>query len=177
MVNADSLQGYDFLNKFIPMLESLMKVGFTKTQAIKAMKSQNFVQDFIDTPEWFVSAKRLPKGYAWRDGEKYHLKSAKKCDRETYTFLVAEGDMYIKDFYKTGCAIEMDDTGELTYRRPPSEYAKRICVIKNWLSLNVNYVNYKLDGTPFFQNSLCDFWRKNGGRDGLVEPLLNHLEE
>lgn len=68
MVNADSLKGYDFLERFVPMLELLMRAGFTRDQALKAMCAQQFVKDFIDTPEWFVSAGKLPKGYAWKEG-------------------------------------------------------------------------------------------------------------
>ncbi len=173
MLNPDSLQGQAFIDKFVPLLEGLMSLGMSKKQAIKAALTQNFVRDFADTPEWFVSAK-LPKGYKWSDGEKYSIKGGHRADSETYTFLPIDGDLYINGLYRRAVFYAHDEEGELQRYKAPKEIRGRVVVIKNWQEMNAHHVLQRLrdECTPFFDNSLLKFWRKNGGETGLMEPIL-----
>ena len=182
MINPDCLQGDDFLNRFLQDYESLRNIGFGHNQAIKMLCTQDYVKDFVQTPEWFVSAKQLPKGYKWADGEKYHVKGTKKSEGETYVFLLAENDLYIKGFFSGAYCMVKDEDEENGYKifDAPKEYRNKICVIKDWRKYKVQYVLLKLDSdiTPFFITSLTDLWHKNGGDISMVEgKILKELKE
>lgn len=181
MVNPDCLRGNDFLNKFIPMLQGMIDLGFTKEQALTALSTQQYVRDFADTPDWFVSAPKLPKGCKWADGAKYHKKAtttgATKADAETYVFLIIEEDIYIKGFYSTFTSYVRNENDELELYKAPKALRDKICIIKNWKEVNANNVIYKLDMTPFFSNSLLNFYAKNGGEIGLTNKIAKDVRK
>lgn len=185
MLNPDCLQGMDFVNKFIEDYCKIESIGFQKSEILKMLGSQDYVKDFVETPEFFVSAKRLPKGYKWSDGEKYQRKAGKHDFSETYTFLIVENDIYIKgfftgwEFYNTVRNNEAPDGYETKWYKASKEIRSKICVIKNWKSMKPQYVLGKLDEvTPFFETSLTDFYAKNGGNLSMMNgPTLYEIVE
>lgn len=181
MINPDCLQGNDFLEKFVPLIEGMMNLGLTKKQAVKAACSQQFVKDFADTPEWFTSASKLPKDYKWGDGTKYNKKGCTKGDRkcvsEAYTFLTVGNDLYIKGFFSNWHYEYVGEEGNLHYMSAPKEVEDKICVIKDWKSIRPHEITYRLDATAFFDNSFWDFCHKNGVSLGLTVPTLKKWED
>lgn len=170
MINPDCLQGYEFLDKFIKDYKNMEDIGFNRNQILNMLSTQKYVQDFIETPEWLVSAGKLPEGYKWSDGTKYHVKGGKKSESETYIFLSIGNDLYIKGL--------LDGAYELVNREAVNEYGvpelysirdKRICVIKDWKSKKDYKVNDRIGVSVFFQNSLSNFWRDNGGKMSYQE--------
>lgn len=180
MINPDCLQGVDFLNKYISDYKKLEECGFNRMQIIKMLNTQQYVKDFIDTPEWLVSVKKLPEGYKWNDGIKYQQKGAKKKDSETYIFLIIENDLYIKGLldkkYEIYSETRSDEIG-VPYIIGIRD--KRICVIKDWKSKKDHKVNACIGITPFFENSLSNFWCANGGNMSMQEddPIANKFAE
>lgn len=179
MINPDCLQGMDFVNKFIEDYCKIESLGFKRAEILRMLGSQDYVIDFVETPDFFVSVKKLPKGYKWTEGEKYQNKPSKHSHSETYTFLIIENDIYIKGFfagwevYKTVRNNEAPDGYEVEYCKMPKEICNKICVIKNWKSMKPQYVLWKLDEvTPFFENSLTNFYEKNGGNLSMQDSLM-----
>lgn len=185
MLNPDCLQGMYFVDKFIEDYCKIESLGFKRAEILKMLGSQDYVKDFVETPDFFVSAKKLPKGYKWSDGEKYQQKGAKKCFSETYTFLIVENDICIKGFYagwerfESARNDEAPDGYEVSCYKLPKEFANKICVIKNWKSMKPQYVLGKLDEvTPFFESSLTNFYAKNGGNLSMQDgPALDEILE
>lgn len=189
MLNPDCIQGMDFVDKFIEDYCKIESLGFKRTEILRMLGSQDYVKDFVETPDFFVSAKKLPKGYKWADGEKYQYKAGKHSLSETYVFLIIENDIYIKgffagwEFFKTGRNNKAPNDYELKCYKAPKEIGNKICVIKNWKSMKPQYVLGKLDEvTPFFETSLTDFYAKNGGnlsmQDGMtVDEIAEMLKE
>lgn len=171
LINPDCLQGNDFLNKFIELYKNMENTGLSRVQILRMIATQDFVKDFVDTPIWLVSAKKLPKGHKWSEGKKFHRKSGGKWGEETYVFLIIEDDLYIKGM--------LDGLYEFYDKSESSEYGsmklisirdKRICVIKNWKNIKSHEVTYRLDGvSPFFENCIHDFWHDNGGKMSYQE--------
>lgn len=171
-INPDCLQGYKFINKFIEDYDKMKNIGFDREQILKMLATQKYVQDFVDTPEWLVNVKKLPKGYKWSDGTKCHKRGSKKgkADSETYVFLSIDNDLYIKGLLDgTYCYYDKKERNEYEI---PTEYKirdKRICVIKDWRNKKDYKVNLWIGITPFFENSLSNFWRDNGGKMGYQD--------
>lgn len=170
MINPDCLQGMDFVDKFIQNYDQMVKMGFTKKQILNMLGTLDYVKDFCDTPEWFTSVPKLPKGYKWSDGTKYHNKASKKNDSETYIFLIIGNDLYIKGF--------LDELYVFYDKKHISEYGnhkeirlrdKRICVIKDWKNKKDYKVNGLIGITPFFENAISNFWHDNGGNMSMQE--------
>jgi len=157
------------------MLQEMIGLGLTKDQAIKALGTQQYVQDFIDTPDWFVSAPKLPKGYKWADGARYHLKQQKNGNAETYVFLIVGDDIYIKGAFSMASFYGHNEKDELVLYKSPPSIRNKICVIKKWKGINANEVNYKLDISPFFSSSILDFYSKNGGEIGLINKIVKEV--
>lgn len=193
MVNPDTLQGDEFINKFLPMLEGMMTLGMTKSQALKAICTQDFVRDFVDTPEWLVGAKSLPKGCKWSDGTKYHTSGRRgnHAVPETYWFLQIDEDLYIKGYFsqmilrasnneKNRKAPGKEDDGKAywNYKAPPKD-RNRIIVIRDWKSLRGQNVVYRIGDvrSPFFSNCIMNFWHANGGDCGMTNKIMRDLEE
>lgn len=174
MINPDCLQGNDFLNKFAPLLQGMIDLGLTKEQAIKAVCTQQFVIDFAETPGWFVSAKSLPKGSKWSDGERYAKRSTNKSGGEAYTLLEADNNLYIKGFYCDYLYFRSEEGGETCVMKPPKKLLNKICVITGWKSIDPHEVTYKLKVTPFFSNSYYSFCRNHGVRLGMSVPVLKN---
>ena len=178
-LNPNCLQGYDFINRFVPLVEGMMNLGLTKQQALAAAATQKFVRDFADTPEWFVSAKGLPKGYKWSDGRKYSIKGGKRSAGEIYIFVSIDEDLYIKGFFRDATFYAEDDVGKFKWYKAPKEIRNQIIVIRKWKSLNANDVALKLhDGcSPFFRSSILDYWKENGVRVGFTEPIMKEIKK
>ena len=171
MVNPECLQGYEFLNKFISDYENLISIGFADLQAKKMICALDYVKDFIDTPVWLECIKKLPKGYKWSSGTKFHLKSGKRNVPETYVFLSVENDLYIKGLLDNLEWIDHSKSNEFGVSGLVKVKDKRICLIRNWKNLKSHKVTYALDAvmTPFLENSLCKFWNDNGGKMNMQE--------
>lgn len=171
-INPDCLQDYKFINKFIEDYDKMKNIGFDREQILKMLATQKYVQDFVDTPEWLVNVKKLPKGYKWSDGTKCHKRGSKKgkADSETYVFLSIDNDLYIKGLLD-GAYVYYDkkDSNEYGTHEEYSIRDKRICVIKEWRNKKDYKVNAWIGITPFFENSLSNFWRDNGGKMGYQE--------
>lgn len=165
MINPDCLQGYEFINKLVKDCEKMKNIGFNRNQILTMLATQKYVQDFVDTPEWLVSVKKLPKGYKWSDGTKFHKIGGKKADSETYVFLSIDNDLYIKGFLD-GAYVYYDkkDLNEYGNYKEYRIRDKRICVIKDWRNKKDYKVNSRIGITPFFENSLSNFWKDNGGK-------------
>lgn len=188
MLNPDCLQGMEFANKFLDDYRKIESLGFKRAEILRMLGSQDYVIDFIETPDFFASAKKLPKGYKWTDGEKYQYKAGKHSLSETYVFLIIESDIYIKGFYSTwNCqavvkSSKYADGFEVKFFSS-QEYKNKICVIKNWKTMKPQYVLGKLDKvSTFFENSLTNFYAKNGGnlsmQDGMtVDEIAEMLKE
>lgn len=168
MLNPDCLQGDEFLTKFTTLLDGLIGLGMTKKEAIKAACSQQFVKDFADTPDWFVSAKKLPKGFRWSDGEKYKIRSkhGKHQDTTTYVLLEIDNDLYIN-----GLLIQLVMKEDGTYVRKA-----KISVIKDWRNINPHEITYRLDVAPSFNKSFYDFCSKKDVYAGYVKQLTKKYE-
>ena len=187
MVNPNALQGNDFVNKFIPMYEGCINLGMTKYQAIAALSTQDWFQDFVDTPEWLTGATKLPKGYKWSDGTKFQLKGGKQKDSETYYFLIIGDDLYIKNYFaykeyivnKNLTNAQYFTSDDYRYKRfsASPEDKKQIIIIKNWRSLNAHEVDYRIGikRSVFFSNSIMNFWHDNGCDCGLTNKILKEL--
>ena len=187
MVNPECLKGMEFVSKFYTDYVNLENLGFKKYEILKMLGTQQYYQDFVDTPEWLVSAKKLPKGYKWSDGTKFHDKATKKSTAETYHFLIVGSDLYIKNllnrkYEKTHSEIEANDwevPDVSVYCIPITD--TRICVIKDWKSKKLNYVIYQLYAcmTPFLERCIGKFWCDNGGVIHMLEhnPLLDKMAE
>lgn len=172
MINPDCLQCYEFLNKLISDYEKMESIGLSKNQIFTMLTTQKYVQDFVDTPEWLISVKKLPKGYKWSDGTKCHKIGSKKRKSvsETYVFLSIDNDLYIKGLLDG--AYVYYDKKHINEYGIPKEYSvidKRICVIKDWRNKKDYNVNFWIGITPFFENSLSNFWRDNGGKMSYQE--------
>ncbi len=182
MLNPDCIQGMDFVDKFLEDYQKIESLGFKRSDVLKMLGSQDYVQDFAETPDFFVSAPKLPKGYKWADGEKYTRKRAGKKDfGETYVLLIIENDIYIKGFY-VGWEYYVKDTEAeygVAYYDVPKDLRNKICVIKNWKTMKPQYVLWKLDKvTPFFENSLTNFYSQNSGNLSMQDgPALDEIEE
>lgn len=188
MVNPNALQGMEFVNKFIPMYEGCINLGMTKRQAIRALSTQEWFRDFVDTPEWLTGATKLPKGYKWSDGTKFHLKGGKRKSSETYYFLIIDDDLYIKNYfaYKQYIVNETlsnaqyftpDDYGYKLFSASPED-KRQIIIIKNWKGLNANEVNYKIGikRSVFFSNSIIKFWHDNECDCGFTQKISKDVK-
>lgn len=130
-------------------------------------------------PGWFEIANKLPKGCKWSDGTKYSLKSGKYCVGESYVLYIINDDIYIKGFYHNAFIWAHDENDVLKLYKAPKEIRNQIVIIKNWQSMNIHEVLPHIyeESTPFFENCLMKFWKENGGRVGLIVPVLRDLEE
>lgn len=171
MVNPECLKGYEFLNIFILDYENLMSIGFSDLQIKKMLGGLGYVKDFVDTPDWLECVNKIPKGYKWSDGTKFHLKSGKKNEPETYVFLMVEDDLYIKGLLDNFEWVDNSETNEFGNPRLINVRDKRICLIRNWKSLKSHKVVYALDAimTSFLESSFYKFWNDNGGKMSMQE--------
>ena len=130
-------------------------------------------------PCWFEITNRLPKGYKWSDGTKYSLKSGKYCVGESYVLYIISDDIYIKGFYRNTSILAYDENDVLKLYKAPKEICNQVVAIKNWQSMNIHdilpYLYERV--SPFFQSCLMKFWKENGGKVGLMVPVLRDLEE
>jgi hypothetical protein len=170
MVNPDCLQGYAFVNKFAEDYRKLEEAGFSEI-AIKRMMGQlQYVKEFVGTPEWLVSAKKLPKGCKWSEGKKYSLKGGKRSDSITYIFLTVGDDLYIRNL--VAYWIKTDE--ETNFRRNSP-----ITYIKNWKSMRSHHVVFSLKEimNPFLETCIHEFWSENGGSTSMIEGGLRDYGE
>lgn len=177
MVNPECIRGMDFVEKYSRDYEAMQKMGLKEFEIKRALGTLQYVKDFIDTPEWLEYAKKLPKGFKWSEGTKYNHKGGKRDVAEKYVFLIAEGDLYIRNMlYGKYCyrkPNEDEDDGWTTYYIQD----KRICKISNWKSMKANAVLDGLEGvmTPFLNNCILKFWNENGGKIGFQEEVIKEV--
>lgn len=130
--------------------------------------------------DWFEITNKLPKGYKWSDGTKYSYKSGKRNSGESYILCIINADIYIKGFYRNASiwATDKNNDNKLKSYKAPKEICNQVVVIKNWQSMNIHEILPYLyeEISPFFQSCLMEFWKENGGRVGLMVPVLRELE-
>lgn len=165
MVNVECLQGMDFVNKFVSDYENFEKMGLKKHEILKMLGTLDYVQDFVDTPDWLNAVSKLPKGYKWNNGTTYKQKSSKRSDSETYIFLAIGDDLYIKnllDKVYEATKIKEEENKEFELLCA-SLRDKRIYIIKNWKNMNALYVCGCLEKilSPFLYDCICKFWHEN----------------
>jgi hypothetical protein len=174
MLNPDCIRGMEFINKYISDYEKLKTLNFKDHEIKKMLATQNYVQDFVDTPDWITCVDKLPKGYKWADGTKLYKKAqGKHSTSETYVFLIIENNLYIKGLLN-GEVYLHNKNDEIVCRKIID---KRICVINDWKSLGSAEVADKLYDftTPFLQSKIHKFWHENGGKTGFIKPITREV--
>ena len=84
--------------------------------------------------------------------------------------MIVENDLYIKGFLdKAYSYFDEKERDENGYKKEIIIRDKRICVIKDWKNKKDYKVNACIGITPFFENSLSNFWRDNGGKMSYQE--------
>lgn len=188
MLNLNCLRDYDFLNKFCPLFEGMINLGLSKKQALKALGAQDFVQDFVDTPEWLISVKKLPKGYKWSNGTRFHFKGDKRDVSETYILLTIDDDIYIKNFFGTWCYFLEAKDGEKILNNKgeevdsvimnlPKEEKNQIVVIKDFKNIEYSkiYTCLKEFASVGLLDAILTIYKENGVYTGLIERELKEV--
>lgn len=178
MVNPECLRGYEFTKKYVQDYDNLISIGYSKNEAIRALATLQYVQDFAKTPDWLECTKKLPKGYKWSDGTKYGIKHGKKNDAESYKFLMVGEDLYIQNllnhkYAKVKQADNVDDGAEYEKMRILRRIDKRICIIRDWKKLKATDVIMGLNDIMncFLEDCIVRFWHENGGRLGYADDV------
>lgn len=129
-------------------------------------------------PDWFEITNKLPKGYKWSDGTKYSYKAGHYHSGESYVLKIINNDLYIKGVYRNACFYGHDGNNKLKLYKVPKEICNQVVMIKNWQSMNIHDIlPYLYEGSsPFFQNCLMKFWKQNGGKVGLMVPVLREAK-
>jgi hypothetical protein len=174
MLNPNCIKGTAFIDKYISDYVKLQTLGYKDLEIKKMLATQNYVQDFADTPDWLTCVNRLPKGYKWTDGTKLYKKAqGKHSTSETYVFLIIENNLYIKGLLN-GEVYLHNENDEIVYHKVID---KRICIINDWKSLgSVEVVDGLYDfTTPFLQSKIHEFWCENGGKTGFIKPITREV--
>lgn len=157
--NRDEL----FSQRLADTIEQLQALGFYGKTLKQMITVIPFVRAWLDTPRDFYPAKTLPKGYKWSDGKKYQYKAVgNKSSSETYIFLPVGDDLYIKGMALAGTSKA--NKSSLFY-------------IKNFREKTAAEItiDFSYPDGVFFCNCIHKFWKEQGLRQGLVDPILRDL--
>ncbi len=135
-----------FLQWFAEDCSRLLDAGFSVSEAKQMAVSLKYVRCWCLNPRWLFPINKLPKGYKWRDGQKFVVKGSSRSDGETYIFLPAGENLYIKGL--TAAATHFSDYPAV--------------VIKNYRSLTYCKIASAFPEGAFFLSSLVTFWHSQG---------------
>lgn len=152
-----------FLERFSGDLNKLRREGYTDNQALKMIYSMDYVKFFLAWPEWAFPVTKLPKGYKWSDGKKYYKKGGKRSFAETWYFLIAGDDLYIK------CGNGSPFMPGMNINE--SQFVR---IINFRVITAVDFLS-KINISIFFDDCIHSFWNEQGLRQGYVEPVLREL--
>lgn len=147
-----------FVNRLADDIGKLQQAGFDDKDIPKMLCTLSYVRFWVHWPTWAFPADKLPKGYKWADGLKFRMNGGKRMIGESYTFLPAGDDLYIK-----GKPLDLVGT---------NIHDKAFLRIIDFRMLTaIEFLEGIEGGTPFFCNCVMKFWKENGGRIGGLEPL------
>lgn len=133
-----------FLRWFEDDANLLSNAGFTNDEALKMLLALPYVKIWSQNPSWLFPIRGLPKGYHWRDGQRFSQKRWRNFDGYSYTLLPVEADLYIKGMTVVGTNIN-DYHG-----------AK----IKNYRNLTYTEIWEKLPVPRELLDAILKFWRE-----------------
>ena len=85
-----------FLQWLIEDIAALQGAGFSNKEIKKMLVSLDYVKIWVANPSWLFPITGLPKGFRWRDGQKFVQKRTRWSDGRTCVFLPIGEDLYIK---------------------------------------------------------------------------------
>lgn len=171
IINPNKLNVTDFVNKFIDDYEKFESMGYEKNQIFRFLGTLQYVQDFSDTPQWLETAEKLPKGYKWKDGEKYkfcHRSGKYYNDSFTNVLLEVEDDLWIKDGIRGVVFLpntngDLDSNGNVSI--VPFRAKPKIAIVRDWKNLCINDIERKLwNSDQELCDCLCWYYQKKGMR-------------
>ena len=132
----------------------LYDAGFSTAEVKSMLAALKYVQIWSENPRWIFPIRGLPKGYRWRDGQKFSQSSGRKSDGYSYIFLPVGEDLCIKGLIVAGTKV--DDY-------PASK-------IKKYRELTCVEVLQKFPGCPGLNSAIQSFWKSQGLPFGYAVP-------
>ncbi len=80
----------------------LYDAGFSTAETRSMLAVLKYVRIWSANPRWLYPIRSLPKGYRWRDGQKFSQRSGRRSDGYSYIFLPVGEDLYIKGLVAAG---------------------------------------------------------------------------
>lgn len=84
----------------------LCDAGFSTAEVRSMLAALKYVQIWSENPRWLFPIRNLPKGYRWRDGQKFSQSSGRKSDGYSYIFLPVGEDLCIKGLIVAGTRVD-----------------------------------------------------------------------
>lgn len=137
----------------------LCDVGFSTAEVRSMLVALEYVQIWSANPRWLFPIRGLPKGYRWRDGQKFAQSGGRKSDGYSYIFLPVGQDLYIKGLTVAGTKI--DDYPASKIRR----YKELACI----------EVLRKFSELPGLSSAIQSFWKSQGLPLGYAVPDIRPL--
>lgn len=134
----------------------LQDAGFSQDETKRMLATLKYVRIWSTNPPWIFPIKKLPKGYRWRDGQKFSCKRGRRYDGYSYIFLPIDEDLYVKGMVVIGTKAS-DCPG-----------AK----IKHYKDLTSAEVSHRLSASPGLDSAIHTFWHSHGLEGGYTMPLL-----
>ena len=138
-----------FLQWLIEDISALQDAGFSNKEIKKMLVSLNYVKFWATNPSWLFPIAGLPKGFRWRDGQKFVQKRTHRSDGRTYVFLPIGEDLYIKGI----CAV---GTHKSDYQGAKIMQYRKLASYEVTAQLAIH--------DPFFESSVLIFWHSQGLR-------------
>lgn len=146
-----------FISRLCADMSRLSNAGFNDSEIKNIIGTFDYVRVYANTPSFLYPELKLPKGYAWRDGEKHKITYGKK-DSVTYVFLPIGKDLWIKGITVAGTHI--DDP--------------KIAYISNYKSLNGKDVASHFDYA--LSSLLLNYWHDNGLDLGFIPKITRAFD-
>lgn len=134
----------------------LQDAGFSPSEIKRMLAALKYVRIWSKNPPWLFPIKRLPKGYRWRDGQKFSCKSGRRYDGYCYIFLPIGEDLYVKGMVVVGTKAS-DCPG---------------AIIKRYRDLTSAEVSHRLSAAPGLDSAIHTFWHSHGLEGGYAVPAL-----
>lgn len=135
--------------------------GFSTAEVRSMLIALEYVQIWSANPRWLFPIRSLPKGYRWRDGQKFSQSRGRKSDGYSYIFLPVGKDLYIKGLIVAGTKV--DDYPASKIRR----YKELTCV----------EVLRKFPELPGLNSAMQSFWKSQGLTLGYTVPCLRPFRQ
>lgn len=157
-----------FLQWLVEDITALQKAGFSIKGIKKMLGSLDYVKIWAANPSWLFPITGLPKGFRWRDGQKFVQKRTRRSDGHTYVFLPVAEDLYIKGIHAAG-------TCKSDYYGAKIKQYQKLAGYEVTAQLAMHRQSYD----PFFESSIHTFWHSQGLRlfadPGSSCPLYGKL--